>query len=527
MFLHPLDAIVIVAYFAIVVAIGLRFSKKNKTTERYFLGNRNFPGWAIGISFIGSTISSVTFIAYPADSFKTAWVRLLPNLAFPIVVTLAGLAFIPFFRNGTIRSAYHYLSLRFGPSISIYAAAVYLLAQLVRTATISYLLAVLLSSLTGLSTPGCILIAGGITALYTIKGGFEAVVWTDVLQTVVLLSGAVVCIGVIAQALPGGLGQILREAMDSGKLAFQDLNPTTHSLEPIPMGFSILEKTAPMLVLVGAAQYIAGQLDQDTVQRWCSVKSTREARKSMVVLGVGALPIWTLFMFLGTALWVYYRHFPSDVAAAVLQGSRKAEDILPYFITTQLPPGIAGLVISAALAAAMGALSSSINAASMVWVNDFYRPHFARGCTDADSLRVGRLAALLISLGMMTGAWLLHRSSAVTIMEMSIILLALVGGGISGAFLFGIFTRAGDARSVLIGIAATVTFTIYATLAQFGFVPRYFNPYYTSILGNLLMFVSCLLAARLLPVRSRDLTNLTVWNRTGSEYSSETTSPPT
>src|SRR5262245_50827566 len=126
-----------------IVGVGLKFSQRNRTSERYFLGSRNFPGWAIGLSFIGSTISSVTFIAYPADSFKTAWVRLLPNLAFPFVVTLAGMVFIPFFRSGSARSAYHYLSLRFGPSVSVYAACVYLLAQLTRTATITYLLAVL------------------------------------------------------------------------------------------------------------------------------------------------------------------------------------------------------------------------------------------------------------------------------------------------------------------------------------------------------------------------------------------------
>ena len=339
MHLHPLDAIVVVFYFALVVGIGWRFSRRQGTTERYFLGARNFPGWAVGLSFIGSTISSVTFIAYPADSFKTAWMRLLPNLAFPFVVTLAGLVFIPFFRSGRIRSAYHYLSLRFGPSVAVYAAVVYLFAQLVRTATITYLLAVLLASLSGLATPLCIVVAAGITALYTVKGGFEAVVWTDVMQTIVLLLGAIVCVVVVAHALPGGLAQVFTEGFAAGKISFQDLNGKTGRLELVSHGFSLMEKTAPMLVLVGVAQYIAGQLDQDTVQRWCSAKSAREARKSMIVLGLGALPIWTTFMFLGTCLWVYFRHFPSDVAVAVLAGTRKAEDILPHFIVTVLPPG--------------------------------------------------------------------------------------------------------------------------------------------------------------------------------------------
>ena len=513
MSLHTTDLLVIFLYCALMVAMGWWFSRRNRSTERYFLGGRDFPGWAIGLSFIGFTISSVTFIAYPADSFKTAWVRLVPNLAFPLVVTLAGFVFIPFFRSGKVRSAYHYLSLRFGAPVALYAAVVYLFAQLVRTSTIAYLLAVLLATLTGWSTTWCIFVATGITALYTVKGGFEAVIWTDVVQTIILMGGALTCIGLIAWSLPGGFGQIFTEALAHGKMALQDLDPATGLLQPVKYGFSLTEKTAVMLVLVGAAQYIAGQLDQDTVQRWCSAKSDREARKSMVVLGFGALPIWVTFMFLGTCLWVYYQHVSSEVAAAILAGTRKAEDILPHFIVTVLPPGVAGLVISAALAAAMSSLSSSMNASGMVWVNDIYRLYLAPRRDDRHYLRAGRIASMTMALLMAGGAWLLYRSSAATIMEMSIILLALVGGGISGAFLFGILTRSGDARTVLIGIVVTVTFTLYATLMQFGALPRTFSPYYTSILGNIVMFSTCLAASRIWPARPRDLTDLTVWTR--------------
>jgi Na+/proline symporter len=166
------------------------------------------------------------------------------------------------------------------------------------------------------------------------------------------------------------------------------------TISAVAAGVSLTEKTALMLVLVGVAQYIAGQLDQDTVQRWCSAKSAREARKSMIVLGLGALPIWTTFMFLGTCLWVYFQHFPSEVATAVLGGTRKAEDILPHFIVTVLPPGLAGLVVSAALAAAMGSLSGSINSSGMVWVNDIYRLYLARDGMPSTPIACSPQAAL-------------------------------------------------------------------------------------------------------------------------------------
>lgn len=499
-------------YSLLVVGIGLHFSRRGRSTESYFLGQRNFPGWAVGLSFIGATISSVTFIAYPADSFKTAWVRFLPNLAFPLIAMLAAFVLVPFFRRGRVHSAYHYLGLRFGMPVSVYAALVYMLAQGVRMATITYLLSVLLSSMTGLGPVWCIVLAAGITALYTVKGGFEAVVWNDVLQTIVLVAGALTCIAVVIASVPGGLSGIIGEALGAGKLSFNDLNVATNQLEPVSGGFSLLEKTVPMMILVGAAQYVTGQLDQDSVQRWCAARSLKEARKSMYVLGFGALPIWAGFMFLGTSLWVYFQHHSDDVSTAILAGARRPEDILPHFILMVLPPGVAGLVISGALAAAMGSLSCCINAASMVWVNDLYRPHLAKGRGDAHYLRVSRGAALAFSGVMAGGAYLFHIANAKTIMELGIIATAVFGGGISGAFLFGLLTRRGDFRAVVIGIVITAGFTGYTVASQANIVPRFFNPYYTAILANVVMFVVCVVASWILPTSPRDLRGLTFWD---------------
>ncbi len=513
MTLHPADFLVILLYGVITLAIGLRFAKRNRTTEHYFLGARNFPGWAIGLSLIGSTISSITFIAYPADSFKTAWLRILPPLAFPVVVLVACYAFIPFFRRGGIHSAYHYLGRRFGPSVSLYAATIYLGMQITRAATITYLLAVLLSSMMELPVPVCIALSAGTTAIYTIKGGFEAVVWTDVIQTIVLLAGAVACVLFIVTALPGGMGQVFSEALAAGKLSLRDLNSTTGMLEPPATGFSLSEKTSLMLVLVGVANYLTGQLDQDSVQRWRSAKSDRDARKAMLLLGFGAVPIWVGFMFLGTCLWVYYQHHPTDVSSAVLLGTRKAEDILPHFIVTVLPHGLAGLVISAALAAAMASLSSCINASSMVWVHDVYRAHFARGRTDAHYLKSGKLASCTLALLMGVGAWWFYLASSTTILDFILVVTALLGGGVTGAFIFGMFTRLGDARAVLCGIAATLLFSGYASLVAMGVWPRVINGYYTSILSNLIMFSTCCIAAVFLPRQTGSLASLTVWDR--------------
>jgi SSS family solute:Na+ symporter len=512
--LHPVDIVVIIVYFALTVAFALRISLRNKNADRYFLGGRDFPGWAIGISFVGAMISSVTFIALPADSFKTTWVRYIPYLGFPLLILISVYVFIPFFRRGTLTSAYQYLSLRFGPSISAYGACVFLAAQIIRTASVVYLMAVLMAALTGLSVEWSILIAGGITALYTVKGGFEAVIWTDVIQTFVLILGALVIIAVIVGNIPGGFWEILREAMAADKFSIKDLNPATGALEPVATGFSFTEKTVTMLILVGLTQYIAGKLNQESVQRWCSSRSSREATKSMVVLGVCSLPIWAAFMFMGTALWVYYQHFPDETSLGILGGTLKAEGILPHFIITVLPPGLSGVVISAALAAAMSTLSSAINSGSMVLVHDLYKKYLVKTRDNRHYLRAGRLASLLVSALMVGGAFVFHLSDTKTLNDFTIIITAILGGGIAGMFLFGMLCRRGDARAVLAGIAATVAFTIYALLMQYGALPRVFDPYYTAIIGNAIMVVVCYAASWIFKTRPRDLTNLTVWDRT-------------
>lgn len=516
MTLHWLDLLVLGGYFVCTIWIGLLFSRRSKTTDDYFLGGRSFPGWAIGISLIGSMVSSITFLAYPADAFKTAWVRFLPNLAFPVVVLIAAYAFIPFFRGGQVSSAYQYLALRFGPKISAYAAILFLLSQIVRAATITYLVALLLAPMLGLRVEWCILLAGGVTALYSVKGGFSAVVWTEVIQTVVLILGAVVSIGSIVWLLPGGFSQIVSEASAAGKLSFMDLNVATGALEPLVSGFSLSEKTVSMLFLVGFVQYLTGKLDQTTVQRWCAAKTASEARKSMLVLGIGSLPIWGGFMFLGTCLWVYFQHHPDPMAQAILGGAQKAENIVPHFIIHVLPPGLAGLVIAAAMAAAMSTLGGCISATSMVWVTDIYRPFIEPKASEGRLVRMGLVSSVAISLAMIVGAYFFYKSDTKTFTDLGIIMASLLGGGISSAFLLGMLTRVGDERSVLVGIVCTLVFTTYALLGQFGVLKPVFDLYYTALLGNGIMLASSYLSGLLLKSRRRDLKGLTVWDRARS-----------
>ena len=460
----------------------------------------------------------ITFLAYPGDAFKTAWLRFLPNLMLPVGIVVAAFVFLPFFRRGKITSAYQYLEGRFGPSIRIYGAAVFILGQLVRVSLILYLISLVLHEMTGMSPTMCILIGGVFVASYTIVGGIDAVIWTDVIQTVVLALGGVTCLCIIVYELPGGLAQIFSVAAAEGKFAFAEW--VDGKLNPVSWDLSLFKKTGTMMLLFGLTIWLTEySSNQNTVQRYCASKSAGEARKAMFVCALSSLPIWAFYMFLGTSLFVFFQAFPAAEVTEMLTGERKAEQILPFFIMNYLPPGIVGLVIAAAIAAAMSSLDSSINAISTVGIVDIYRRHLIRERSDWHYLRVAWVFAGISAVFMIGGAIFLTNARTKTLQDTATILASLLGGGLLGMYLLGFLTCRGDARSVWTGIACTALFTSWTVLSDKQVLPHAlsvpFDLYYTGIIGNLIMFAIGFLAGTLLPLKKRDLTNLTVWQPEG------------
>lgn len=516
MSLSYLDLFSLLFYLLIVLAIGLYFSKKNTSTEEYFVGGRSFSGWVIGLSLVGTSISSITFLAYPGDAYKTAWLRFLPNLMLPLAVFIAAYVFLPFFRRGNTITAYEYLEHRFGPSIRVYGAITFIVGQLVRISLILYLLSLLIHELTGLSAETSIILGGVFVAFYTIVGGIDAVIWTDVLQTIVLLLGGLICLIVIINHLPGGLEQIISVASEQGKLAFAELRDG--QLQPVDWSFSLQEKTGSMLLLLGLTAWLTEYSgNQNTVQRFCASKSDAEARKAMFVCAFTSLPIWAFYMFLGTALYVFFQLFPTETATQILNGEQKAEQILPYFINNYLPSGIAGIVIAAALAAAMSSLDSSINAISTVSIVDIYKRFSTHDKGDKHYLLIARLIAVIASIVMIFGAILLINAETKTLQDTATILVSIISGGVLGIYLLGFFTTRGDARSVWSGLILTALFTCWTILAKKELLPDGWNLpfdlYYTAIIGNLLMFISGFFVAQFIFKRQTPVGEFSVWGR--------------
>ena len=498
-----LDYVVLVVYFGSMAALGPLFASRAKTTEGYFLGDRSFPGWLIGFSMFATSISSVTFVAYPADAFKTAWYRMTPNLMLPLAVVIAAYFFLPFFRRTRITTAYEFLETRFGPYTRLYAALAFILGQTIRVSLILFLVSILLYEMMGLNVYLCILLGGVITSFYTILGGIRAVLWTDFIQACVLWIGGLASLFVIIHALPGGLGQIFTAAGEAGKLSMMDLN-AEGVLESVQFSPDFTKKTISLFLLVGLGNWLAEySSNQSVIQRYAAARSEKQARVAIWVCCIFSVPTWALFMFLGTALWVFFQVFPTPEAQAILtgEGGAKAEQILPYFVIRFLPQGVSGLVISGVLAAAMSSLSSSINSVSAVGLVDVYKRHIAPDASDTHYVIVAKGIGVALAVIMIVGASLLYWTQSTTLQDSATVLAALTAGGLLGIYLLGFFTRIGDDRSIMLGIVCTMSFTLWMTLSSLNWLPAALHApiynYYAGLIGHGIMFAVGFLAGSL------------------------------
>jgi SSS family solute:Na+ symporter len=519
-----IDMLVVAVYFGSMALMGMYFSRRTNTTENYFVGGRAYPGWLIGVSLFGATISSITFVAYPADAFKTAWMRYLICLTLPAGVFIAARWFVPFFRRGKITSVFEYLEARFGPKTRVYGASMFIIAQCMRISMIQYLVALLFHKITGWNVPVCILLGGAVTAYYTIVGGIEAVIWTDFVQSIILTAGGLLILGAIIWKLPGGIGRILEVGQEHGKFGFSK-RANDGSLHPIPWGISLSHKTVFMLLIVGLFQWLGEySTNQEVIQKYCASRSAADARRAMWLCCWFCVPTWGYFMFLGTGLFVFYQVFPDAAATEMLNGTKKAEEILPYFVTTQLPAGLTGIVVAAVLAAAMSSMSSAMNSISAVAITDVYKRHLAAGRDDHHYVFAAKTVTLASAIVMIAGAYWLFLSENVTLQDLWTEMQSVVAGGLVGLYMLGFFTKRGDGRAVSIGILFAVVLSALVSMSGLGWLPpavsrqidSLFDSYYTGVIGNVIMFVTGYGLALLLPVKPRDLTNLTVWTQDNS-----------
>jgi solute:Na+ symporter, SSS family len=449
--MRTLDVLVIGLYMAVLVGVGMRVSRRQTSTNEYFLANRAIPGWAIGMSLLATIITSVTFIAYPGAAYAGDWTLLVPGIMFVLVIAGIGFVVVPFFRHVVAMSVYEYFGKRFGPEVRMYSSFAFAMGHFSKMGFVFYLLALSVGGITGWSVTWVVVSLGVITIFYTLIGGLEAVIWTDVLQGFVLWTGVAVSIGLLLFSPRVHTGEVLH------------LIAVNHKTSLGSMSFNLHAQTFWTMAIYGLFFYLQKYTaDQTVVQRYLAATTDRAALRG---IGMGAalcLPVWTAFMFIGSLLWAFYRltgeHLPARIT--------KPDQVFPHFMATQMPAGVAGLFLAALCGAAMSMLASDLNCLAVIIVEDFYG-HFAPGRTDRQRLRIGKFSVAVCGALAIVVALRLCKSQG-SALSLYYLVTAVVAGGLAGLFLLAFLIRRAGRTVALIGIAVNLLFTAWATLTMNG-----------------------------------------------------------
>ncbi len=433
-----LDGIVIFAYLAGVMLLGCWFVRKSRSTEEFMAAGRSLPGWAVGMSIFGTYVSSISFLANPGKSYDSDWNPFVFSLSLPLAAWIATKYFVPFYRRSGQISAYNHLEARFGPWARTYALVCYLLTQIARMGTILYLVALALSPLTGWSITTIILVTGVLVTIYTLLGGIEAVIWTDVIQSIVLTAGILVCIILILIRMPEGPGQVFVIAAEHGKFGLGEL------------GLSLTKSTFWVVLFYGLFINLNNfGIDQSYVQRYATAKTDRDAVRSVWLGGLLYLPVSALLFFIGTALFAFYTAQPELLPEAAA-GGIKGDAVFPHFIVTQLPAGATGLLIAAVMAAAMSSVDSSLNCSATLILCDIYKRYIRPDADERRSMRV--LYTTTLVWGLLGTGMALAMIQVQSALDAWWKLAGIFSGGMLGLFLLGIMSRSARNINAVIGV---------------------------------------------------------------------------
>ncbi len=484
------DYLTLAVYFALNLGIGWYCARlRRKQGGSFFLGSGKVVWWAAAVSFFATGVSSISFMALPAKSFQGDWMTIgsAPSQSFAGIVT--GLVFVRLLRRLNMTTVFDYLERRFDRRVRLFGAGLAVLLKVGgRMSVVMLLPSLALATVTGLNVYLSIMLMGVVTTIYAMEGGFEAVVWTDVLQAGVMVGGVGIAFWYMAAGVSGGFSGIIHQAAAAGKFRM------------ISWDLNLSEPTVWVFFGMFFATVFIQVSDQPLMQRMLATSDAREARRTVLLGNILGLISGYVFFFAGTSLWAFYRAHPDRLTPALA-----TDKIFPYFIVNELPSGVVGLIVAGLFAAAMGALSSALNATAAIVVSDFagtLKPDLSSHAR----LRLGWWSTLLggiLATGM--AAFLAWRNVA-SLWDEFLRLAALIGGGLPGVFALGLLTRRANAAGVLIGVVASIGVTWWV---QYRTDTSVFFHSFVAI-------VSCMvigyIASLLLPAPRKKLAGLTLWD---------------
>ncbi len=507
-----INMIVVVFYLLAMVGIGVYFSFLNKSTDDFFRGGKSIPWWAAGCSIFATMLSSITYMAVPAKAFAQDWVYWIGNFLILGIAPVAIYLSLPFFRRIDATSAYEYLEKRFNRAARLIGSGSFSLFHVFRMGVVLALAALALASVTPLTPAQCVIVMGVLSIIYCTLGGVEAVIWTDTIQTFILLGGALLCFGF---AFWGSDPGSFDSAVAAGKFHSSnwDFGPS-----------SFTTMALWVVILGGIGQNLASYTaDQAVVQRYMTTETESLAAKSIWLNAWLAIPASAVFFAMGTAFWMFYKTHPEKLDPTIA-----ADRIMPLFISQELPIGLGGLVVAGIFAAAQSTVSTSMNSGATTIVTDFARPiNFCK--SEKGYLWLARLVTLAMGIAGMTAGLLFVDPTIKSLFDQFIGILGMFLGVLAGLFALGATTRRANGTGSLIGALVAILFMISIVLASkdisvIGISFRNFydaigvsiyrvNGYLYAFIGISICYVVGLIASYLSPRSNRDLSGLTLWDR--------------
>ncbi len=473
-----IDIIIFLVYLIGIVLFGGSFYKKNKSSSSFTLGNSNIPTWVISMSIFATFVSSISYLALPGQAFQTNWNPFVFSLSIPFASFMAYKFFVPLYRSVNSPSAYTYLEMRFGPWAKIYASVMYLLTQLMRTGTILFLLALTINVILGWNMVFVIVITGFSVMIYSILGGIQAVVWTDAIQGIILILGALVCAILLMFSMPEGPGQIFQIAAANHRFSLGSFKP------------GLTSSTFWVVLLYGL--FINFQnlgIDQSYIQRYMTASSEKEAKKSALYGALIYIPVSALFLFIGTSLYCFYTTHPG-----ILPAGSQPDRVFPFFIVNNLPVGLTGLLVASIFAAGMSTISTSVNSSATVILNDYFRRKLKATDAERTSMKILYLSSFLFSIAsIFIAIAMINVQSALDTWWK---LASIFSGGMLGLFLLAFFSKKVNNIAAITGVSVGVIVIGWMSLSPFLFksddLQKFASPfhsYMSIVFGTMTIFI--------------------------------------
>ena len=444
-----IDLSVLVLYGAVLVGMGWYFVRKSNTAEGFMVASRGLPSWAVGLAIMSAYTSSISYIATPGKAYDTNWHPIIFALTIPPITWLACKYVVPYYRRMKLVSVYSFLEDRLGGWARFYGSLSFLLYMVGRSAVILYLASMLMSTFVPVPIEYLILILGAITIIYTLLGGMEAVVWTDVMQSAIMVGGGLFCAGFLGWHVLSGPEPLISQAVEAGKFSWGDLS------------FSLESRTIWVMIIYGVTENLRNLIaDQNYVQKYAAASSEKEATRSLWISAAIYVPMTALFLFLGTTLFAFYSGEANTLADSITKG----DQVFPYFIVNEIPTGLKGLIIAAIIAAAMSTVDSALNCSATVTMLDVYKKYFKPDISDKAAVFVLRFTTVI--WGVLGTGFALLMIRAKSALDTWWQISGIFGGGILGLFLLALLSRRIKTWQGIIAIASSILVISWGTFIR-------------------------------------------------------------